>query len=145
MAEPNCHYCTRPAEAECPTCGRLYCAEHGEDVCLRCLAPESATPSARIFRGSVLALAIASIVTVFLLIRPPTSKSEQDIARVVATATPAVSATATPTPQNAPRTASPPPGSAAPSAPSGTAGATAATTPPAATTVATATTPGVAQ
>lgn len=108
MAEPNCHYCTRPAEAECPTCGRLYCAEHGEDVCLRCLAPESATPSAKVFRGSVVALVAASLVAVFLVVRPPESKSTADSARTVATATPIVTVTATPTRQ-ASRTPSPPP------------------------------------
>jgi LysM repeat protein len=137
MAEPNCHYCTRPAEAECATCGRLYCAEHGEDVCLRCLSPESATPSARVYRGSLLALAVASVVTIFLLVRPPSSKSEQDTARVVATATPAVSATATPTPQNAARTPTAPPGTAAGSTPAGTAGSAPAGTPPPGTVAAT--------
>lgn len=97
MAEPKCHYCTRVAEAECPTCGRFYCGEHGEDVCLRCLAPESATPSVAIFRGSVVALGIASLVAVFLLVRPPESKGSGDTARIIATASPVVTVTATPT------------------------------------------------
>ena len=51
---PSCHYCDNPAEAECPTCGRLYCSEHGEDVCLRCMSPESAAPSQAVYRGSIL-------------------------------------------------------------------------------------------
>lgn len=97
MAEPNCHYCESEAESECPTCGRLYCAEHGDDVCLRCMAPESAAPSAAVYRGSVVALLVASVVAVFLLIRPPESKGSADASRVLATATSATGATATPT------------------------------------------------
>lgn len=99
MAEPTCHYCDRPAESECATCGRLYCPEHGEDVCLRCLAPESATPSAMVYRGSIAALIVGTLVTVFLVISPPESKSKADVGRTVATSTPAVVATATPTRQ----------------------------------------------
>lgn len=97
MAEPNCHYCDREGESECPTCGRLYCEEHGDDVCLRCMAPESATPSAAVYRGSVAALVVASLVAVFLLVRPPESKSSADTSRILATATSATGATATPT------------------------------------------------
>lgn len=98
MPEPNCHYCNRPAEAECPTCGRLYCAEHGDDVCLRCMSPESATPSALVYRGSVLTLVIASLVALFLVLRPPERATDNGVVRVVPTNTAAVSATATPTP-----------------------------------------------
>lgn len=97
MAEPNCHYCDRPAEAECPTCGRLYCGEHGDDVCLRCMAPESAAPAAAVYKGSVVALVVASLVAIFLLVRPPESKSTNDIVRPLATSTSATGATATPT------------------------------------------------
>lgn len=98
MAEPNCHYCNRPAEAECPTCGRLYCSEHGADVCLRCMSPESATPSALVYRGSVLTLVIASLVALFLVLRPPEKETDNGVVRTVPTSTAAVSATATPTP-----------------------------------------------
>ena len=97
MAEPNCHYCDRTAEAQCPTCGRLYCDEHGDDVCLRCMSPESATPSAAMYKGSVLALAVASLIAIFLLVRPPESESSADSVRPVATPTTALGATATPT------------------------------------------------
>ena len=96
MASASCHYCNRPAEEECSTCGRLYCLEHGEDVCLRCLAPEAATPSGNVYRGSLLALVAASLVALFLWFSPPASKNEQDTARSVATATPSFLATATP-------------------------------------------------
>lgn len=97
MAEPNCHYCDRRAEAECSTCGRFYCGEHGDDVCLRCMAPESAAPAAAVYRGAVVALALASLVAIFLLVRPPESKGTNDVARPLATATSATGATATPT------------------------------------------------
>lgn len=97
MADPTCHYCERLAEAECATCGRLYCGEHGADVCLRCLAPDSAAPSAMAYRGSLVALGLASAVAVFLFIRPPESASTIDEPRTVATSTPAFDATATAT------------------------------------------------
>jgi LysM repeat protein len=66
------------------------------------MAPESAVPSAVVYRGSILTLVIVSIVTVFLLMRPPADKSQANLVREIPTNTPAVSATATPTP---PRTA----------------------------------------
>ncbi|MGI8925447.1 MAG: LysM peptidoglycan-binding domain-containing protein [Tepidiformaceae bacterium] len=97
MSEPACHYCDRPAEEECPTCGRFYCPEHGDDVCLRCMAPESAAPSLLAYRGSVLALVVASVVALFLFIRPPESKSNEDTPRTIATSTPSFLATATAT------------------------------------------------
>jgi LysM repeat protein len=97
MAEPTCHYCTRPAEEECPACGRLFCGDHGEDVCLRCSSPEAATPSAAVFRGSLVTLVVATVLAVFLIVRPPESKSTQDSVRTVATSTPAFAATATAT------------------------------------------------
>jgi len=90
MTEPNCHYCNRPAEAECPTCGRLYCAEHGDDVCLRCMSPESATPSALVYRGSVLTLVIASLVALFLVLRPPEKETDNGVVHTVPTSTAAV-------------------------------------------------------
>ncbi len=117
MAAPVCHYCDRPAEEECPTCGRLYCAEHGEDVCLRCMAPESAVPSALVYRGSILTLVVATLVTVFLLIRPPADKTQAGLVRELPTNTPAISATATPTP---PRTATQSGGDETPEATPGT-------------------------
>lgn len=115
MPEPNCHYCDRPAEAQCATCGRLYCGDHGDDVCLRCMAPESATPSAAMYRGSLLALIVGTAVVVFLLVRPPESKSAADVARPLATSTTSIGATATATrPGGTPtvaRTNTPVPGS----------------------------------
>lgn len=103
MAEPVCHYCTEAASRECPTCGRLYCGDHGEDVCLRCLSPEAATPSVLAYRGALLALAVGAILAIFLAIDPPKSKSSQDTVRTsngipaaTAQATSRASATAAP-------------------------------------------------
>lgn len=95
----TCYYCENPAEAECPTCGRLFCSEHGEDVCLRCMSPEAAAPSGAVYRGSVLALVLATLVVVFLLVRPPQSKSAPNVDRDLPTSTAAIAATATPTGQ----------------------------------------------
>ncbi|MGE3074725.1 MAG: LysM peptidoglycan-binding domain-containing protein [Dehalococcoidia bacterium] len=118
MAEdqiPSCHYCENPAEAECPTCGRLYCTEHGEDVCLRCMAPEAAAPSGAVYRGSVLALVIATIVVVFLLVSPPETKSGNSLVRDLPTSTAAVAATATPTAPGNATQPTPRPGTQVPS------------------------------
>ena len=97
MAEATCHYCARPASSECHTCGRLYCGEHGEDVCLRCLSPEAATPSPMVFRGAILALIIGTAVTIFLIVSPPESASKADSVRPITTPTIISPATATPT------------------------------------------------
>lgn len=63
------------------------------------MAPESAVPSARVFRGSLAALGVATLVTAFLLIRPPSSGGESPLVRDLPSPTPAVTATATPTPR----------------------------------------------
>ena len=130
MADPTCRYCDRPAEQQCPQCGRLYCASHGDDVCQRCLTPRAATPRVAAYRGSLLVLVAATAAIIYLAVRPPTSKSSEDAVRTVATATPttAIGATATPTAQGATgptiaRTptpipsATPPPNSTTPAAP----------------------------
>lgn len=128
MAEPTCHYCKRPAEEECPACGRFYCGEHGEDVCIRCLAPEAAIPSATVFRGSLLLLVIASVVALFLWIDPP--RQGPGSSPVIATVTApgqALGATATPTPSVAPGGSASPAASTTQTAPA-TASAAATTT-----------------
>lgn len=124
MAEARCHYCTQPAVEECHTCGRLYCADHGEDVCLRCLSPEAATPSPFVFRGAVFALVVAVAVTIYLVISPPASRSGQDTVKVLPTPTPQLEPTATPTQ----RGGASPSGGTAPAA-TATSGATGAATP----------------
>lgn len=111
----SCHYCENPAESECRTCGRLYCSEHGDDVCLRCMSPEAAVPSAAIYRGSILALVIATLVVVFLLVRPPETQSGTALVRELPTSTAAISATATPTGPGGAGQATPRPGTQVPS------------------------------
>jgi LysM repeat protein len=82
------------------------------------MAPEAATPSASMYRGSILALILGTAVVVFLLVRPPESKSAADTVRPLATATTSIGATATATrPGGTPtaaRTNTPVPGSATP-------------------------------
>jgi len=117
MAEEQaltCFYCDNAAEAECPTCGRLYCGEHGDDVCLRCMSPESASPSAAVYRGSIVALVVASLITLFLLVRPPQTKSATNLTRELPTATPALLTTATPTQQGGVVVPTPRPGTQVP-------------------------------
>jgi LysM repeat protein len=111
----TCYYCENPAEQECPTCGRLYCGEHGDDVCLRCMAPEAAVPSAAVYRGSVLALVVATLVVVFLLVRPPETKSGPTLVRELPTSTAAISVTATPTSPGGGGQGTPRPGTQVPS------------------------------
>ena len=111
----TCHYCENPAERECPTCGRLYCSEHGDDVCLRCMSPEAAVPSAAVYRGSILALVVATLVVVFLLVRPPETRSGASLVRELPTSTAAISATATPTGQGGSGQPTPRPGTQVPS------------------------------
>ena len=111
----SCHYCDNPAEADCPTCGRLYCAEHGDEVCMRCMSPESAAPSAAVYRGSVVALIMATAVVVFLLVRPPASSTPTNARNDLPTSTAAISATATPTGQAGANGGTPRPGTQVPS------------------------------
>jgi LysM repeat protein len=61
------------------------------------MSPEAAAPSGAVYRGSVLALVIATLLVVFLLVRPPESKSDTNLARNLPTSTAAIGATATPT------------------------------------------------
>ncbi len=129
-----CYYCENAAEAECHACGRLYCSEHGDDVCLRCMSPESATPSAAVYRGSILVLVVASLITLFLVVRPPESKSDTNLVRDLPTSTAAVSTTATPTrpggvATSTPRTGTQVPSSVTPVSPTAAASATAAASP----------------
>ena len=98
MTGPACHYCEESAQAECATCGRLYCHEHGDDVCLRCMAPESAAPGAFAYRGSLVALGLASLVAVFLIANPPQDSATGDEPGPAVTDTPTPDTLATPTP-----------------------------------------------
>lgn len=96
----HCYACEEQATQECARCGALYCDNHGDALCDRCMDPASAVPSYRVFRGSLAALLIGSIVAVWLLVLPP-ARADQDgppssIANLVQTGTPRPSATPQP-------------------------------------------------
>lgn len=98
----QCYQCNEDATQECPRCGALYCDDHGEAICARCMDPALALPSYRVYRGSIGALLIGSIVAVWLLVLPPAG-ADQDgpppaIAGIVqtSTATPTEEPTGTP-------------------------------------------------
>ena len=69
----QCFKCDQDAVQECPRCGALYCDDHGAELCDRCMDPVLAVPSYRVFRGSLIALLVGSIVAVWLLVLPPSS------------------------------------------------------------------------
>lgn len=93
----NCYACDNEATRDCPRCGKPYCEEHGGDLCAACQDPATAVPSGAIFRGSLVALLVASILALWLLIQPPGLPGDESGAVVApATATPAVLATAAP-------------------------------------------------
>lgn len=94
----DCYACGQEATQRCPRCGNPYCPDHGEEFCAQCLSPASAAPSAALFRASLLALLIGSVVALWLLVRPPG----------LPTTTPAVTLPP-PTPEPSPPAASPTP------------------------------------
>ncbi len=67
----DCYYCDQEATERCPRCGNPYCGDHGEDLCTDCLNPVNAAPSGTVFRISLLALLLGSVLALWLLIRPP--------------------------------------------------------------------------
>jgi LysM repeat protein len=67
----TCYVCGKEATHRCPRCAKLYCDEHGDELCDACQDPASAIPSGTVFRGSLLALLVASILALWLLIQPP--------------------------------------------------------------------------
>lgn len=69
----DCHYCDQEALRECARCGALYCDEHGEALCVRCEDPALALPSYRVYRGSLLALLVGTVLAVWLLLTPASS------------------------------------------------------------------------
>jgi len=69
----QCFKCDQDAVQECPRCGALYCDDHGAELCDRCMDPVLAVPSYRVFRGSLVALLVGSVVAVWLLVLPPSS------------------------------------------------------------------------
>jgi len=96
----TCFACENAPTQQCPRCGRPYCDEHGEDVCDACLQPASGLPSFTLYRGSLLALLIGTILAVWLLIQPPGGESNAPQTGTVLTPTPEVSEDITPGPDS---------------------------------------------
>lgn len=67
----TCFACEQEPTQQCPRCGRPYCDDHGEDVCDACLEPASGLPSFTLYRGSLIALLIATALAIFLILQPP--------------------------------------------------------------------------
>jgi hypothetical protein len=39
-----CHVCEAPASGQCQNCGKFYCPDHGDVVCVHCAMVSHATP-----------------------------------------------------------------------------------------------------
>ena len=102
----SCYACGRDAIHRCPRCAKPYCDEHGGELCAACQDPSSAIPSGALFRGALLALLVASVLALWLLIRPPGTSEEESGAQAgqpSVTRTPvALATTARPSPSVVP-------------------------------------------
>jgi LysM repeat protein len=98
----SCYACGREAIHRCPRCAKPYCDEHGGELCAACQDPSSAIPSGAVFRGTLLVLLVASVLALWLLIRPPGASDEESGAQAgqpTVTRTPtAVATTVLPSP-----------------------------------------------
>lgn len=104
----QCYACEHDATRQCRRCSRLYCEDHGADVCGECLAPGSGLPTLVAYRGSLLALLASVAIGVWLLVRPPGGgESTAGIVPASPTAEPPVTRTVAPSPTGAPGTATP--------------------------------------
>src|SRR3990172_6372482 len=99
----NCYACDQEATSRCSRCGNAYCRDHGHDpslasgqvpstsspsetsesarrtgqvLCADCLDPVNAAPSGVVFRASVFALLVASVLALWLIVRPPSLPGE---------------------------------------------------------------------
>ena len=118
----NGYLCDNEASQRCPRCGNPFCGDHGEDLCADCLNPVNAAPTGAVFRASLLALLLGSVLALWLLVRPPglpgdsaeivipqaSPQPTTPLAVSPTPTTPVAGATATPTPTPAP-TAAPKP------------------------------------
>lgn len=101
----TCYVCGKEATRRCPRCAKPYCDEHGEELCAACQDPASAIPSGTVFRGSLLALLVASVLALWLLIQPPGlpgGKAGEEAILPLPTVTPAALTSPTPTPSATP-------------------------------------------
>ena len=67
----RCYACERQDTSPCPRCGKDYCPDHGANLCSSCLDPVVAAPSSAAFRIALFALLAASVLALWLLVRPP--------------------------------------------------------------------------
>jgi LysM repeat protein len=115
----ECYACDQEAIQRCSRCGNAYCADHGDDptvsggeaFCTDCLDPANATPSGTVFRASLIGLFVASVLALWLLIRPPSLPSESSGAlQPLPTPSPvALPTEASPSPVATPEATAPPP------------------------------------
>jgi Tfp pilus assembly protein FimV len=114
----KCYSCSNDATQECRRCGRLYCDEHGDELCAECLKPAGALPSFLLYRGSLLALLLGTAVALFLLLKPPEEAKQSGFTVVEPTATAVAARTPAPatpaTPAATPTLAAPPTPTAGP-------------------------------
>ena len=80
----ECYAGDQAATQHCSRCGKPYCPAHGSDpasggalLCAECLSPVSAAPSNVVFRSSLFALLVASVLALWLLVRPPDLPGEE--------------------------------------------------------------------
>jgi LysM repeat protein len=93
----SCYACGRDAIHRCPRCAKPYCDQHGGELCAACQDPSSAIPSGALFRGALLALLVASVLALWLLIRPPgDDESGAQAGQPSVTRTPVATSTARP-------------------------------------------------
>jgi LysM repeat protein len=104
----SCYACGRDAIHRCPRCAKPFCDQHGGELCAACQDPSSAIPSGALFRGALLVLLVASVLALWLLIRPPGTSDDESGAQagqpsvtrtptaLATTARPSVTPTGTP-------------------------------------------------
>jgi len=104
----SCYACGRDAIHRCPRCAKPFCDQHGGELCAACQDPSSAIPSGALFRGALLVLLVASVLALWLLIRPPGASDDESGAQagqpsvtrtptaLATTARPSVTPTGTP-------------------------------------------------
>ena len=86
----RCYACQNEAETQCPRCANPYCDQHGTDLCARCQDPVYATPSAAAFRFALVGLVFASVLALWLIVRPPgVPEGSSNVVQPPTTATPA--------------------------------------------------------
>jgi len=115
----ECYACDQEATQRCDRCGNAYCPDHGDDpavaggqgYCADCLDPANATPSGVVFRASLIGLFIASVLALWLLIRPPSLPGESSAIQPLPLTSPTALPSAS-TPSPSPGTS--PEGTAAP-------------------------------